>query len=194
MSERAQSLLKLIQTYGMRKGAELGVFRGDTLFKLIAAQPNLFMIGVDAWVPILGPKQDRDTGRASYADHDMPAIGRQVQNAALAWGQRVMIIQHDTADAAKYVPNDFLDFVFVDADHSTEGVMRDVAAWYPKVRTGGIISGHDANWPSVQRALSYTFEAWGEMHGNVWWWLKTPNNKLRIDRLTGLRKNGGMAA
>ena len=40
-------------------------------------------------------------------------------------------------------PDGFFDFVFIDANHSYEAVREDVAAWAPKVRSGGIVSGHD---------------------------------------------------
>jgi len=36
-----------------------------------------------------------------------------------------------------------VDLVFVDGDHSTEGVLRDVDAWYPHLRDGGIMAFHD---------------------------------------------------
>ena len=44
--------------------------------------------------------------------------------------------------AAKLVPNK-LDIVFIDADHSYEAVKEDIQLWYPKIRKGGIICGHD---------------------------------------------------
>jgi hypothetical protein len=36
-----------------------------------------------------------------------------------------------------------LDFVYIDANHEYEHVLEDVRAWAPKVRAGGIVSGHD---------------------------------------------------
>ena len=36
-----------------------------------------------------------------------------------------------------------LDFVFIDANHTFEYVVNDIAEWSKKVRPGGIISGHD---------------------------------------------------
>lgn len=58
-------------------------------------------------------------------------------------GLNVVFHQGDSADTASQYKNGSLDFVYIDADHSYEGVKRDFEAWYKKVRKGGIISGHD---------------------------------------------------
>jgi len=59
----------------------------------------------------------------------------------------VKVIQSNTSEAAKFYNNESLDFVFVDADHSAKGVSRDIQAWLPKVKNGGVIAGHDyGNW------------------------------------------------
>ena len=59
-----------------------------------------------------------------------------------------------------FIPEDeSLDFVFIDADHSYNGVMRDVEAWAPKVRKGGMIIGHDIHFPTVKQAVE---ELYGE--------------------------------
>jgi len=36
-----------------------------------------------------------------------------------------------------------LDWVYVDADHSYEAVKADIAAWWPLIKSGGILAGHD---------------------------------------------------
>lgn len=46
-------------------------------------------------------------------------------------------------EAAKEFPDESLSFVYIDGDHSRESVEADIAAWYPKVRSGGIFCGHD---------------------------------------------------
>ncbi len=88
--------------------------------------------------------------------------------------------------AAKYEDGS-LDFVFIDGDHSFESVSKDIAAWLPKVRPGGIIAGHDysAPFPGVMRAVAEAFSEWnvhrgerypgahalplGEQYFPVWW-------------------------
>lgn len=41
-----------------------------------------------------------------------------------------------------------LDVLFIDGDHSFEGVMRDLITWGPQVKKGGLILLHDADTPS----------------------------------------------
>jgi predicted O-methyltransferase YrrM len=69
-----------------------------------------------------------------------------------------------------------LDMVFIDGDHNYESVRDDIAAWRPRVKTGGIISGHDysgdmyGSFPGVDQAVH---EAFGKDNvlkpsGSVW--------------------------
>ena len=48
-----------------------------------------------------------------------------------------------SADAAKTVPDDSLDFVYLDARHDFNGVFEDLSVWWPKLKMGGILAGHD---------------------------------------------------
>lgn len=64
-------------------------------------------------------------------------------------------IRKDSSTAAADYPDKSIDFVFIDADHTYEGVKRDLAAWYPKMKVGGIFAGHDYGWtPHIRQAVS----------------------------------------
>ncbi|CAK0882861.1 unnamed protein product [Prorocentrum cordatum] len=57
-------------------------------------------------------------------------------------------------EAAPRFASRFFDLVFLDGDHSAEGVRRDLAAWAP--RTRGVLAGHDYNpagYPGLLKAL-----------------------------------------
>jgi predicted O-methyltransferase YrrM len=41
------------------------------------------------------------------------------------------------------IQNNSLDYVYIDGDHSLEGIFYDMRAWIQKIRIGGIMSGHD---------------------------------------------------
>ena len=67
----------------------------------------------------------------------------------------------DSGEASTRYENASLDFVFIDADHSYEAVKRDIAAWLPKVKSGGVIAGHDyCHWPGfgVIEAVTEAFD------------------------------------
>ena len=49
----------------------------------------------------------------------------------------------NSVDAAKRFKDKSIDFVFIDADHSYESVKEDLNVWWPKVKVGGAIGGHD---------------------------------------------------
>ena len=46
-------------------------------------------------------------------------------------------------DASRYVDDGSLDFVYIDGGHDFDNVMLDLILWSPKVRSGGVVSGHD---------------------------------------------------
>lgn len=149
-------------------GAELGVYRGDTLFYLVDHCPQLWMLGVDRWER--GPAgviKDRTTGVVSY-DKPMAEHYQHVVQETVKRDGRVSIMREDTADAAQHVHNYWFDFVFIDGDHQTASVVRDIEAWQLKVRSGGALLGHDADWPSVRQALSEALGTWELLEDNLW--------------------------
>lgn len=63
------------------------------------------------------------------------------------------ISRNDSISQAKYYPNYYFDFVYIDANHCK--VFNDAIAWYAKVKLGGVIGGHDysSGWPEVIDAI-----------------------------------------
>ncbi|NER03544.1 MAG: hypothetical protein F6K17_13445 [Okeania sp. SIO3C4] len=47
--------------------------------------------------------------------------------------------------AAQIFPNNSLDFIFIDGDHSYSSIKQDILAWLPKLKEGGTISGSCAD-------------------------------------------------
>lgn len=62
-------------------------------------------------------------------------------------------IKLESVEASKLYQDQSLDFVFLDASHDYESVKEDIFAWYPKVKVGGKIGGHDYNWDPVSAAV-----------------------------------------
>ena len=75
-----------------------------------------------------------------------------------------------SVSAARIFPDEGVGFVFIDANHQYPGISADIAAWWRKVKQGGILAGHDytaAIWPDVKRAVDEAFPAI-EQRGSSW--------------------------
>lgn len=65
-------------------------------------------------------------------------------------------------EAAKQFDDNSVDFIFIDASHEYQDVVDDLKAWYPKLKTGGILAGHDyypdqPTWGGVYKAVNEVF-------------------------------------
>jgi hypothetical protein len=68
---------------------------------------------------------------------------QQALLVALKHRHRCSILRIDSVAAAHTFPDRSLDFVYLDGDHSLAGCTRDIVAWAPKIKIGGILAGHD---------------------------------------------------
>jgi len=62
-------------------------------------------------------------------------------------------LEQDSESASKLFSDNSVDFIFVDAGHEYSSVTIDLQSWYPKLKPGGIIAGHDATYPPINQAL-----------------------------------------
>lgn len=65
-------------------------------------------------------------------------------------------IKAKSANVANRFNNESLDFVYIDGDHQYEAVLQDISLYYPKVKKGGLVSGHDygRRWRGVPIAVN----------------------------------------
>jgi len=135
---REDVLPKMVETIS-GWGAEIGVWKG-WFSKHILENWDGTLIMVDLW-----KQQPSET----YFDIMNQPYDIQEQcyqeaiNSVSGFPGRYHILRMDSVLAAKTVEDELLDFVFLDANHSYEATWADLTAWYPKVRPGGIVSGHD---------------------------------------------------
>jgi len=57
----------------------------------------------------------------------------------------VVTILERNSDECDDIPDNSIDFLFIDADHRYTQFKKDLKNWYPKIKQGGVISGHDCN-------------------------------------------------
>lgn len=72
-----------------------------------------------------------------------------LKNMKPVWG-KFTPVKLESVRASRLYDDNSLDFVFIDAMHLYENVKADINAWLPKVKKGGIISGHDYAFNAVE--------------------------------------------
>jgi len=127
-------LAGLFAELGFTTGAEIGVQTGLYSEVLCQGNPNLHLYCVDAWEPY-----------SRYREHTtkktMDAFLEEAQ--ARLGPYQCTLIKKFSMDAVKDFSPESLDFVYIDANHEFRHVVDDIHEWSGKVRSGGIVSGHD---------------------------------------------------
>lgn len=151
-------------------GMEIGVASGWNIHHFLSSIPNLHLVGVDPYLPY----QDWN----SYIGEDILEAQYQaaIKNNEKFEG-RFLIVRDKCENILDDYPDESLDYIFIDGDHSEEAVYRDCKNFYSKVRKGGIFSGHDYGLPGVNAGLNKfrlegNYPSISTCSDNVWYWIK----------------------
>ena len=134
--EEAALLAELAR--GRRVVVEIGVYEGSSAIVLCGALAD------DADLHLIDPFID-DSGGALPAGGGASASAtrRAVERATRGAGPRLhWHIERSQELGLRWTEP--VDLVFVDGDHSPQGVLEDWRAWHPHVKSGGVMAFHDA--------------------------------------------------
>lgn len=147
------------QIQGPIQMAEVGVYSGESAMIFIENLPIARYFAIDAWRPDLpdvpGVTDDPLFPKAPISEAEEVFDERTKSHNGVIVKMKMLSL-----DAAKRIADDFLDLVYIDADHHYEAAKADILAFKPKVRPGGILSGHDYTgaWThTVGRAVDEVF-------------------------------------
>jgi len=131
------------------------------------SKKNIRFFCVDTW---------KGSPTEGYHQQEVLAHGGSIKQQFVSnmRGLSVVPVESDSANAADLFEDGSVDFVFIDASHEYQAVSRDISAWYPKVRDGGIIAGHDVGWEGLLGAVQERLPARSvEVRRSSWWHRKT---------------------
>lgn len=120
-------------------GAEIGVAEGRSSTEFMGWGFKKMYL-VDMWATIHGQAGDASNPQ-SWHDKNYAEVKERMKQ----YGAKVKLLKGDSVEMAKLVPDKSLGFVYIDANHSFAGALRDLEAWTPKIKPGGIMAGHDYN-------------------------------------------------
>lgn len=149
------------------KVCEIGVYEGDYSSIILSALPSCELNLVDLWDPL--------GNDFFYSEFEKESLDKSYQKVKERFGnvENVKIIKGDSKELFNKFEDEYFDWIYIDGDHSYEGVCLDLKNWMPKVKKGGVISGHDfdpdLSWEvtskfGVNKAISEFFSDLSEIH------------------------------
>lgn len=139
---RKQSLQNIIRHFNLKRGLQVGALQGFF-------SSDLLEVGLERLTDVDIVK--------------LPCISSIEEQ----FPERYAFIQKDSIEASKLFEDKSLDLVYLDGDHSFDYVYDELRAWWPKIRNGGILSGHDfieyvhpelGPYGVVEAVAQFTFE------------------------------------
>lgn len=120
-------------------GVEVGVLRGEFSKHLLTYWEGKKLYSIDAWRHFEEGYNDVNNGDHNFMLDCMAKTFMSVYRE----GPRSVLIRDLSVEASALFADRSLDFVYLDANHSREAVKADLKAWAPKVKSGGLLCGHD---------------------------------------------------
>jgi len=148
-------------------GVEIGVQRGRNAYNMLRLLDMRMLWLVDPYIWYKGSTESKS---------DSPRIWYNIAKRKLRHHHCKFLIYHSNV-VNHYFRDDTLDFVYIDGNHNYGYVKEDIELYYPKLKVGGILGGHDytASFPGVARAVHEFADKKGLKiygHGIDWWVVK----------------------
>ena len=178
-------------------GVEVGAYRGDFAREVLADWQGESWFLVDPWETTRG-----FLVRHSGFNWDMSEARRCAEQLARSDG-RARLVRLGDPVAEATIP-DLVDVVYVDGSHDTRSVLHDLETWWPRLRPGGLLCGHDYldawKWhgevnQGVLFGVRTAVDWFAREHGRVvaatneeyptWWFRKPIGRPLRMMVLSG---------
>lgn len=166
--DRALEMAQLVIDTQPETVVEIGVFAGGSTIPQALALKELGsgrIYGIDPWSRQAAieqvfvandttPAADEAVARQWWTDVDLDRMHLLCMQAIWKYGleQQAIIIRARSEDCFELFRD--IDIIYIDGSHSEEASCRDVDLYVPRVRSGGIVHFDDANWQTVQKAVS----------------------------------------
>jgi hypothetical protein len=157
---------------------EVGAWKGrSTSFlavEIANSKKNILFYVVDTWEGSIEHKN-------GHIDYKLNSLYQTFLKNMAPVEEYYFPLKISSLEASKKFKNNSLKFVFLDASHEYEDVKNDIQSWLPKIKTNGILAGHDyytagEDWyPGVKQAVNEELTNI-EITENCWAYKKTTNS------------------
>lgn len=131
-----EDLARLFHYLHFKAGAEIGTERGYFAETICRNNPDVQLYCIDPYRAYKGYREHK-------SQRKLDGFYAEAQKRLSEYQYRVDFVRRLSIEAASSLYDESLDFIYIDGNHSLLHVVQDLCYWVPKVRSGGIVAGHD---------------------------------------------------
>jgi hypothetical protein len=122
--------------YNIENIVEIGSYQGESTTIFSNNFKNSLIFAVDIWVNNYDESEVIiNTNNPKDVENNFDIITKNYNN--------IIKIKLSSEKFSNIISDNSIDFVYIDGDHSYDGVTLDIVKWKNKVKHGGYIGGHD---------------------------------------------------
>ena len=146
LTETAPALRQLKGRYNLF-GAEIGIYRGDNAAFYLKELDIKHIYLIDPYVGY------DDYSPIGVGLKDLAIAEKIAHKRLCGHRQKIKWVKMKSSEATRLIADASLDFVYIDGNHSHDFVEEDITLYYPKLKRGGLLAGHDYDIESVKQAV-----------------------------------------
>ena len=173
-------LQELLCKKNPKVGAEIGIFKGKMTFEMLKRLPSITMYyAIDPWLwypdyKISVKTENQKRWNQKVMDRNYNFFMNEMKDKGFQ--KKIKVLKMKGENASKSIPDGSLDWIFIDGNHGYEYVKKDCMLYIPKIKKGGLMSGHDYGLSTgqVDRAVNDVFgkDKVNTGSNRTWWvWL-----------------------
>jgi hypothetical protein len=169
MEKQYLDLLELTPKNGVF--VELGAYKGKStsfiVTEIINRDKDINFYTIDTFEGDSGSNDNNEI--LAYKKVDVSKMFEEFSKNTKHIKEHFNVIVGKSDESSNNFDDNSVDVIFIDAGHSYESVIKDIKSWLPKMKDGGVMSGHDyKSWPGVKTAVDEMFKNIDKIENDCW--------------------------
>lgn len=136
-TDRIEAISSILNNSNAKIGVEIGVFKGE-FSKNILERWNGTLYLIDPWRELSDTEYLDSSNHKNHQD-----AFAQTMESIKGYESRAFMLRGLGEEIVHLFQDNSLDYIYIDGNHDYDHVLQDLNLWWPKLKQGGLMAGHD---------------------------------------------------